>query len=353
MRLPGKQAKLYRSASAGFSPTVLSSDTTHSAMRDVHCAAPLPARGSTQALADGAFDLDNSKAYFQWRTRKLERYPPTAKALLVEVNDPCKLTPAEREAIIQRCRKTNMAIYACPPAKAADKHAVRRLGEQLGLCRLDANLYADTNSITSIRVTSTGRQGEYIPYSNQVLKWHTDGYYNPPDQRILAFIIHCVQDAVSGGENALLDPEIVYLLMRDHDPSHIAALMQSDVMTIPANIEQGKEIRRAQTGSVFALDAATRTLHMRYTARKHNIEWKNDSPTQAAVRFLEGLLESDNRYTFRHRLEPGQGIVCNNVLHNRSAFINDAGHERLFYRARYYDRIVGTWPMTEDTSAMA
>ncbi len=323
-------------------------------MRDSHCAAPLPAPEASQAPVDEAFNLENSKAYDRWRKQKLERYPATGSALLVEVNDPCALTRAEREAIIQRCRKTNMAIYACPPLKAADKDAVRRLGEQLGLCRLDTNLYADRDSITSIRVMPTGRQREYIPYSDQVLKWHTDGYYNPPDQRIRAFIMHCVQDAADGGENtSLLDPEIVYLLMRDHDPSYIAALMQSDVMTIPANVEQGTEIRPAQSGPVFAFDAATRTLHMRYTARKHHIEWKNDSPTQAAVRFLEGLLNNENHYTLRHRLEPGQGIVCNNVLHNRSAFTNDERRERLIYRARYYDRVAATWPSPGDTDALA
>lgn len=322
-------------------------------MRDVHFTARPPARGSIQAPADGTFDLDNDNAYGHWRTRKLERYPSTANELLIEVKDPSNLTPAECAAIIQRCRKTNMAIYACPPAKATDKRAVRRLGEQLGLCRLDTNLYADTDSITSIRVMPTGRQGEYIPYSDRVLNWHTDGYYNPPSRRIRAFIIHCVQDAASGGENALLDPEIVYLLMRDHNPSYVAALMQSDVMHIPANIAQGTEIRCAQTGPVFTLDDATRTLHMRYTARKHYIEWKNDLITQAAVRFLEDLLKGDDRYTFRHRLEPGQGVICNNVLHNRSAFSNDAKRERLCYRARYYDRVAGTWSMPVGTDALA
>lgn len=311
-------------------------------MRNVHWAGPPPARRPTQAPADGAFDLDNDNAYGHWRTRKLERYPSTTNELLVEVKDPSNLTPAERKAIIQRCRKTNLALYVCAPAKATDKRTVRRLGEQLGLCRLDANLYADTDSITSIRVMPTGRQGEYIPYSDRVLNWHTDGYYNPPARRIRAFIIHCVQDAASGGENVFLDPEIVYLLMRDHNPSYIAALMQRDVMHIPANIAQGMEIRCAQTGPVFTIDDTTGTLHMRYTARKHHIEWKNDPITQAAVRFLEGLLKSDDRYAFRHRLEPGQGVICNNVLHNRSAFSNDAKRERLFYRARYYHRIAGT-----------
>jgi hypothetical protein len=46
---------------------------------------------------------------------------------------------------------------------------------------------------------------------------------------------------------------------------------------------------------------------------------------------------------FALRLAGGQGLVCNNVLHNRSAF-NDApapGRGRLVYRARYFDRVAG------------
>jgi len=40
------------------------------------------------------------------------------------------------------------------------------------------------------------------------------------------------------------------------------------------------------------------------------------------------------------RLQRGQGMVCNNVLHGRQAF-HDAPDQpgRLIYRARYYDGI--------------
>jgi hypothetical protein len=33
--------------------------------------------------------------------------------------------------------------------------------------------------------------------------------------------------------------------------------------------------------------------------------------------------------------------LCNNVLHTRSGF-KDREHQRLLYRARYFDRIAGT-----------
>jgi hypothetical protein len=119
--------------------------------------------------------------------------------------------------------------------------------------------------------------------------------------------------------------------------------MQTDAMTIPPNVEDGCEIRAAQSGPVFSVDAGTGSLHMRYTARKRNIHWKPDPTTGAAVEFLQCLL-AESPYLLRHRLEPGQGIVCNNVLHSRTAFVDDAriGRQRLVYRARYYDRIDAT-----------
>ena len=33
------------------------------------------------------------------------------------------------------------------------------------------------------------------------------------------------------------------------------------------------------------------------------------------------------------------GIVANNVLHDRSAFVDDPAQPRLIYRARYLDRV--------------
>ena len=33
------------------------------------------------------------------------------------------------------------------------------------------------------------------------------------------------------------------------------------------------------------------------------------------------------------------GLVCNNVLHDRAAFVDSESRKRLLYRARYFDRI--------------
>jgi len=193
-------------------------------------------------------------------------------------------------------------------------------------------------------VVSEGRHQGYIPYTDRPLSWHTDGYYNPLDRQVRAWVLHCASDAASGGENGLLDHEIAYILLRDHDPALVAALMAPDAMTIPPNTEEGTEVRGAQSGPVFSVDSETGTLHMRYSARKRNITWKQDPATIAAVRFLEDTLTGTCPYILHHRLAPGQGVISNNVLHNRTGFRDDpaTGRRRLIYRARYYDRIDGT-----------
>ena len=80
-------------------------------------------------------------------------------------------------------------------------------------------------------------------------------------------------------------------------------------------------------------------LHMRYTARTHSIEWKTDATTQAAISALETLLASEEPYIYRLTLQPGWGLVSNNVLHDRSGFNDDTNHHRLLYRLRYFDRV--------------
>lgn len=291
---------------------------------------------------DSPFDLDATQAYGAWRERKLADYPARLDELVVPVENPRALSDTERAAIRRACARANMAVYTLAhPGQALDKTLLTDLGAQFGLRDLDCNMYADDGGISALQVSAQRRQHEYIPYSNHAISWHTDGYYNSPRHRVLAMVLHCARPAARGGENRLLDHEIAYIRLRDENPRHIAALMQPDVMTIPANVEKGVEIRPAQSGPVFSVDADSGKLHMRYTARTRSIEWKRDADTQAAVRSLEALLAEDSPMIFRHRLSAGQGVICNNVLHTRSAFEDDApaGEGRLMYRARFYQRV--------------
>ena len=284
------------------------------------------------------FDLMQADAYLAWREQKLEQAITNAFDLIVEINDPNQLTAAERGALLSRCNRSNMAIYAA--RTPIDESGLQSLGRQFGLKRLDANWLAGEAGITRITVCSSEPRQTYIPYTDRAIRWHTDGYYNPPDRQIRAMVLHCASAAGQGGINRIMDHEIAYLMLRDANPDFIRALSAMDAMTIPARTDEQGVARAAQTGPVFFVNQ--QTLHMRYTARTRSIEWKQDQATLAAVAALEELLASSSPHIHTVKLGPGMGLLCNNVLHDRSSFTDDPLHPRLLYRARYLDRLSTT-----------
>lgn len=291
-------------------------------------------------MAFNPLNLEDESGYQQWRTQKMRAYEKNAhlNLLSIEGSVPNK---EEQADILSTIAKFNYAIYKINNPRQGTKHFVHETGLLLGLAHLDGNLCSDEDNITSIQVKTSGRHTGYIPYTSRQLTWHTDGYYNKAEKTIRAMVLHCVRPAKSGGENLMLDHEMAYIQLRDENPQYIQAFMQVDALTIPPNIENGKEIRGAQSGPVFSMDSSSKTLHMRYSARTRNIEWKDDVPTQEAVECMKSLLNEDNPYVITYRMQMGEGIIANNVLHNRSAFVDaEAENEkRLLYRARYYDRV--------------
>lgn len=284
------------------------------------------------------FLLENHSAYRQWRARKLQNYPARTEQLIVNIQRPHQLTHEEKAHLLQVCEKTNLAIYRMAHDDMQDKSIVAAIARQLGLSHMDASFCADQDRISSIQVIREGSGSTYIPYTNKSLNWHTDGYYNQDARRIRAFLMHCVRPAGTGGENTYLDPEILYILLRDHNPEHIEALMDQGAMTIPPNPEDNEKLRTEKTGPVYVLDESTQTLHMRYTARTRNIKWKDSFATRQARFTLQDIL-NDNEYQFCHRLQRGEGVICNNVLHNRTMFTDRPASRRLLYRARFYERV--------------
>jgi hypothetical protein len=290
------------------------------------------------------FNLDNDQAYRSWREQKLSAYPQSAEDLMVQVGNLAAISPAEMAEITRICGKANSVIYHSR-SSFTDKRMIRLLGTQCGLTNLDENICSDEDGISGLQVMPDGSRHEgYIPYTNKPINWHTDGYYNTSGHQIRAMLLHCVSDSASGGENAIMDHEVMYILIREEDPEMIRALMQPDVMTIPANIEKGILIRNAQTGPVFSVDPLSGNLHMRYTARKRSIEWKQDDKVRQATAFMQDLFAQGSEYIFHYRLNPGEGIISNNALHNRTGFVDDdaTDRHRLVYRARYFDRVKAT-----------
>lgn len=308
-----------------------------------------PDHAGAAASAGTPFDLGEGRAYENWRSEKLNFFSLSpealAKTLMVPVADPASPRPDEKGAIFERCDAFNMAIYATSPD--TEKQDVLALARHLGLQRFDTPLCTGEDGLTEITVADGGREEFYIPYTDKPLSWHTDGYYNKPDEQVRGFLLHCRRPAREGGLSELLDPDVVYIRLRDENPDFIRVLMEDDVLTIPANMENGVVVRDAATGPVFSVIAGK--LHMRYTDRKRHIEWKDDATVLAARQKLTAVLNDAEECIVRFRLEPGQGVVCNNVLHRRTGFSNDpdagsnsgenSGGGRLLYRARFLDRV--------------
>lgn len=286
------------------------------------------------------FLTHNINAYQKWRKWKLDQQQLYSEVSAITIRDPSALTPAEQSELRDRCAITNWALFRLENPSLLNEASIKQFASQLGLCHLDANLKSEDSGISAIQVTpQVGKP--YIPYTSHRLSWHTDGYYNDLDQQIHGWLLYCLRQAAEGGANDLLDHELLYIKLRDEDPALIDALTHPEAMMIPANIEHGVEIRPDHSGPVFSIDDEG-NLHMRYSARTRNIIWRDDSRTQRAVERITELLETSS--VIHYRLQPGEGLVSNNILHRRDAFKDGEtpDQQRLIYRARFYDRISGT-----------
>lgn len=291
------------------------------------------------AFNQSPFLMENIFEYKAWRDKKLSHYPVSFDGLLVKIDNLNRITPEEKFAILDRCKKYNMVVYQSHNPDC-DPESLKTFALNFGLEKLDQHYCNDNNGITALQVSVKNNKGGFIPYSDKAISWHTDGYYNPLDQQVNTILLHCHTPANEGGDNSLMDHEIAYIRLRDENPAYIEALMDENAMTIPPHIEDGKELRGAQSGPVFSILKNGKGLHMRYSQRKHNIVWGEDPMLKEAVLFLNSLL-SDNKQDMLHaKLNKGQGVICNNILHNRSAFVDTQEQSRLIYRARFFESIL-------------
>lgn len=282
----------------------------------------------------------DSDFYQIWRKQKLAFYPCQACDLRVDIQNADEPTAAELAKLKDYLTRYNLVLYRFLHQPQASKQQVHRLAQLMGLKNLAHNLCADTDSLTSIQVTQHQGQHDYIPYTDKKLSWHTDGYYHAPHEQIHGMLLHCVRPAAQGGLSLFMDHELAYLLLRDEHPALIEALLHPAAFTIPANILNGEIIRPAQTGPVFSFNA-NGNLHMRYSARQKNVIWRDDPMTQAAAQFLLDLWEQGSPYQLNYTLQAGEGLICNNVLHCRTAFVDadEPAKKRLLYRGRYLERV--------------
>lgn len=288
-------------------------------------------------------DLSQVSAWSAWRDEKIRVSQMLRNAAPVPMDS---LSGPESDALAEvkrRCALVNFAVYEVARRESsvdAASEALIAFARQLGFIIAESHRSAGHAGVVALRTSSEESKKGYIPYTKRPLNWHTDGYYNAADNRVLGFILHCQQQASAGGENQVIDPELAYLRLREENPDYINALMHPQAMTIPENREPDGSLRPASVGPVFFPDPKTGRMQMRYTARTRSIEWRDDPVTQDAVRWLRDWLTAGDPLMRRLCLLPGQGIVSNNVLHNRTGFEDGAGDtgQRIMLRIRFHKR---------------
>ena len=266
--------------------------------------------------------------------QRLDDYRAVIASPPVDIADPATLNHQELAKLRERVAVANFAHYRC--AQAVNDTAVLALCHQVGLKNLHQSVV--TAGLTKIEV-SPGSKARYIPYTNSELNWHTDGYYYPETYPVRAMLLHCVRPALEGGATELINHEIVYALLAQTNPDYVAALSQADVMTIPANSQAPDGPRQAQSGPVFWQDPGR--IYMRYTTRRHNIQWRQDPLSHEAVEALAEILRQRTDLVFHRQLGPSEGVLSNNTPHRREPFQDstERGRGRLFYRGRFHDNI--------------
>ena len=276
--------------------------------------------------------------YQTWRDQKLANATSNPETLFVEIGDPLRLSSAEKTAITRNCRHNNLSFIRLKPSGDI-RRAISSMNAQLGLFDFDQHLCAEDDGLVVIEDTNTPIKGGYVPYTNKALNWHTDGYYNPMDALVCAFSLYCIEPASSGGENHWIDPEMLYIHFRELNPDIISALSHPKALTIPARQDGGTIVREASIGPVFFIDSGSQKPKMRFTQRSRNINWLDSVNISNALCELNDFLGGDSEIHNQYKLAAGEGLICNNVLHNRSAFVDSAQQKRQLLRGRYKNSV--------------
>ena len=261
-----------------------------------------------------------------WCDSKLSHYVDSPDGCMVEIKDPGALTAGEHQRISGLVQANNFFFYQFDQ----DTYGVegfQLLAGQLGLTDVVSNPGSSASGVSIIEPvcaedSETTRAG-YIPYTNKPLNWHTDGYYNEETDKVRSFILHCESTSESGGQNQLVDHELLFAWLRMEHPDLVSPLLADNCLTIPGHNRPEIRYSRSTTSHpVFDTDTLTGSLYMRYTQRKVNAAWQNSPGIRSALDCLANALGSSRLPIISALLLPGQGMVCNNVLHNRAAFKN-------------------------------
>ena len=269
-----------------------------------------------------------SAEFLRWAEEKEKNIPQNSDGILVNIHDINNVKTSEIAKIKETIYKYNSCIYSSKIALKSNTNLLKFV-ELVGMKTYDCN-NIESNEISTITPLQNSKIN-YIPYTDKLLNWHTDGYYDK--KSIFSWLLHCVNPATQGGENYLLDHELVlreYLLRNDD----INNLMAEDALTIPAS----KDTSRPEISTyIFSFKNKYRRLHMRFSMRKDNIG--TSAKASPAIIKLKEIIEDDcAKYSLTYKLQKNEGIITNNILHGRKAFKDDKVKRKLL-RIRSYERL--------------
>lgn len=279
------------------------------------------------------FDLDSDDDYLKWRDEKLAAYPKDVGELVVELADMTAISAAEKAKIAETVERANMCVYTAGAAKL-EMNSLLALGKQLGVSRTDKSV----RHAQSDELTDSGILNRAIPFSTRHCNWHTDATYYGSDNTVQALFLLCKRPALEGGSNKVLDHEVLYIHLRDTQPEALDVLMNKSCFNY-RNPATG-EVDLHRGGKVFWTNADGHLCH-RFSFRKTDMAWSDESDVARAAKALESLIADEAANVIEGRLASGMGLISNNVLHTREKLVdsNDPAEKRLLFRARFYDRV--------------
>jgi hypothetical protein len=270
-----------------------------------------------------------SEDFIEWSAKKDLNIPSNINDLKVSISDINHVSKAEISQIKQKLTKFNCCIYASG-TDLDDNSKIMRFAQSLGMRTFDSH-NIDDSAISTISANKDENNMRYIPYTNKGLNWHTDGYYD--SKPIFSWLLHCIEPALSGGENFLLDHELAireYILKYDD----IIYLTNNETFSIPTDEVAKREIT---SNYVCDMNNEYKKLHMNFSMRKENIIVNKDSES-AMSKLIKIIKEDCKKYHLTYKLSKSEGIVSNNILHGRNAF-KDGRVMRKILRIRSHERL--------------
>jgi gamma-butyrobetaine dioxygenase len=196
--------------------------------------------------------------------------------------------------------------------------AVLRVAETFGHVR--STNYGD---LFDVRVEADPTN---LAFTGLAISPHTDNPYRDPVPTMQ--LLHCLANAVAGGESGLVDGFMAAAILRSENPAAFAVLARTPV---PFAWSGGGASLRAER-PLIDVDPRGRIREVRFNNRSMQalrLPYENVVAFYAAYRhFAEIVSRPDLLLTFR--LERGDCLIFDNVrlLHARTAFADSAGGSR-------------------------